>query len=484
MKHPRRKIHIDDYKERIKLLLILMVDMVAVTLAFLLANYIRLDNPFNTGANSGFLVTFFSLMFIYVAVYMFDPPSHNIFNLKPFDEFSDIVKRSLYVVAIVLLILYLFKVSSEFSRKIVLFTWGFGVLFQFFSRIIIKLILASILRVSVHQKRLILLTVSDNADGVIRDFRLMEKNQEYKVKGIVLLDQVGGFQPYEISGIPVIGNFSTMYDKLVVAAVDEVFIQVPHNIDLPLDEMVENFENMGAIVSLDVKMFSPILTKRRGEIRQMGAYQTISYAKNDTNIRMYVVKRLMDLIGGSIGLMLTGIVTVFLAPILLMESPGPLVFSQTRVGKNGRKFKIYKFRSMYQDAEARKVELLAFNEMDGMMFKMENDPRITKVGAFIRKTSIDELPQFWNVVKGDMSLIGTRPPTLDEFEQYKLPYKRRLSMRPGITGMWQVSGRSDIKKFDEVLKLDTEYIDNWSIRMDIKILFKTIWVVFAKSGAN
>ena len=173
-----------------------------------------------------------------------------------------------------------------------------------------------------------------------------------------------------------------------------------------------------------------------------------------------------------------------LAPFLLLESPGPLIFCQKRVGVNGRVFDFYKFRSMYADAEARKKELMEQNEVKGLMFKMKDDPRITKVGAFIRKTSIDELPQFWNVLKGDMSLVGTRPPTLDEYQQYSYYQKRRISFRPGITGLWQISGRSDIKDFDEVVKLDLEYIDNWSLVMDFKIIFKTIVVVFRGIGAK
>lgn len=201
-------------------------------------------------------------------------------------------------------------------------------------------------------------------------------------------------------------------------------------------------------------------------------------------MKMRVVKRIMDIAGALVGLIITGVVTIFLAPVLLLESPGPLIFSQTRVGLNGRKFKFYKFRSMYKDAEERKKELMAKNQMSGLMFKMDDDPRITKVGKFIRKTSIDELPQFWNVLKGDMSLIGTRPPTVDEFEKYKTQYKRRLSIRPGITGLWQATGRSDITDFEEVLKLDLEYIDNWSISLDIKILFMTVFGVLLRKGAK
>ena len=145
---------------------------------------------------------------------------------------------------------------------------------------------------------------------------------------------------------------------------------------------------------------------------------------------------------------------------------------------------MYKFRSMYLDAEERKKELESQNEMQGLMFKMENDPRITKVGKFLRKTSLDELPQFYNILKGDMSLVGTGPPTCDEFEQYDIEYRRRLSITPGLTGMWQVSGRSDITDFEQVVKYDLEYIDNWSISLDIKILLQTVGVVLFGKGSK
>ena len=138
---------------------------------------------------------------------------------------------------------------------------------------------------------------------------------------------------------------------------------------------------------------------------------------------------------------------------------------------------------MYIDAEERKKELQSRNEVKGLMFKMENDPRITRVGKFIRKTSIDELPQFYNVVKGDMSLVGTRPPTEDEFEKYNQYYRRRISMTPGLTGMWQVSGRSDITDFEEVVRLDREYIDNFSLTLDLRIMMKTVKVVLGKEGS-
>ena len=200
----------------------------------------------------------------------------------------------------------------------------------------------------------------------------------------------------------------------------------------------------------------------------------------------------MDICGGLVGCLMTGIIFLFVAPAIYIKSPGPIFFSQYRVGKNGRKFKIYKFRSMYMDAEERKKELMKQNRVsDGLMFKMENDPRVIGsekgsgkgIGNFIRKTSLDEFPQFFNVLKGDMSLIGTRPPTVDEWEKYELHHRARLAIKPGLTGMWQVSGRSEITDFEEVVKLDTKYISEWSFLLDIRILFKTVLIVLGQKGS-
>ena len=201
----------------------------------------------------------------------------------------------------------------------------------------------------------------------------------------------------------------------------------------------------------------------------------------------------MDVVGGIVGLVGCGIFILVFGPVIKKQSPGSILFSQNRVGRGGRIFRIYKIRTMYMDAEERKKELMKQNEMKGLMFKMENDPRIIGsgtdgskhgLGRFIRKTSLDEFPQFWNVFKGDMSLVGTRPPTVDEWKQYEPYHRGRLAVKPGLTGMWQVSGRSDITDFEEVVKLDMEYVKNWDIGMDIKILFKTVGVVLKGSGSK
>ncbi len=184
-----------------------------------------------------------------------------------------------------------------------------------------------------------------------------------------------------------------------------------------------------------------------------------------------------------VGVALLLLLSPLIALAIKLESPGPIFFGQTRMGENGRRFTCWKFRSMYLDAEERKKELLHLNEMGGAIFKIKDDPRITTVGKFLRKTSLDELPQFWNVLRGEMSLIGTRPPTPDEVQHYENWQRKRICIKPGITGLWQVSGRNSITDFNEVVRLDLEYIDTWSLGLDMKLLLRTLKVVFLREGA-
>ena len=200
--------------------------------------------------------------------------------------------------------------------------------------------------------------------------------------------------------------------------------------------------------------------------------------------------------GGLTGCLFTGILFLFLAPIIYIQSPGPIFFSQMRVGRNGKLFRIYKFRSMYLDAEERKKELMSQNKLGSdLMFKLDFDPRIIGsrklpdgtvkkgIGNFIRDWSLDEFPQFWNVLKGDLSLVGTRPPTVDEWDKYELHHRARLATKPGITGMWQVSGRSKITDFEQVVALDKKYIQEWSMGLDLRILLQTVLVVLRREGS-
>lgn len=195
------------------------------------------------------------------------------------------------------------------------------------------------------------------------------------------------------------------------------------------------------------------------------------------------LKRLMDVVGALIGLLVCGVVYLWHARRLNRESPGPVIFEQERVGQHGRLFSIYKFRTMRLDAEQDLPRLLARNEVRGAMFKLKNDPRIIPCGRFLRRTHLDELPQFWNVLNGDMSIVGTRPPLMREVTQYMDHQHRRLSMKPGITGLFQINGHRGVEDFDDVVELDCAYIDNWSLWLDVKVLWKTVAKVLQADGS-
>ena len=231
-------------------------------------------------------------------------------------------------------------------------------------------------------------------------------------------------------------------------------------------------------------------------VERIGGSTVLTLSINYATPFQLFAKRIIDLIGGLIGSFFALIIMAIVGPIIKHASPGPILYRSERIGQNGKRFKMIKIRSMRLNADQEKEQLKEQNTIkDGMMFKMDWDPRVigneilpdgtrkTGIGEFIRRTSLDEFPQFFNVLKGDMSLVGTRPPTPDEWEKYAHHHRARLATKPGITGLWQISGRSEIKDFEEVVKLDTDYIQNWSLSLDFKIIFKTIWVVIRGKGA-
>lgn len=264
--------------------------------------------------------------------------------------------------------------------------------------------------------------------------------------------------------------------------VDLVIFSVNHIARKKIEHLIEAFSEMGidSLITIDSFAIETLETK----LEDFGTTNVIRLSPRLFTDGELLLKRLMDIAGALVGCFICILFGIIVAPLIFLEDPGPIIFKQKRVGRNGKYFYIYKFRSMYQDAEAKLQTLKDQNEMQGFMFKMKNDPRITKVGKFLRKTSIDELPQFFNVLEGSMSLIGTRPPTVDEYNQYSAHHKRRISIKPGITGLWQVSGRSEITDFEEIVRLDCFYIDHWSITGDIKILLKTFAAVFTGKGSE
>ena len=265
-------------------------------------------------------------------------------------------------------------------------------------------------------------------------------------------------------------------------AIGQVYIMNRKSDMVDIQQYIDICLDMGVSVRIIVKLFQAHGAHRY--VSSVGTYPVVTYHRVCLDESSNALKRMIDIIGSLIGIILFSPVMLVTAIAIKLDSKGPVIFKQKRAGINGSIFEMYKFRSMCVDAEELKAKLQEQNEVkDGLMFKIKDDPRITKVGKFIRKTSIDELPQFFNVLFGSMSLVGTRPPTLDEVEKYERAHWRRMSIKPGITGMWQVSGRSQITDFEKIVELDTEYIDNWSIWLDFKIMLRTVTSLLQRKGA-
>jgi exopolysaccharide biosynthesis polyprenyl glycosylphosphotransferase len=263
--------------------------------------------------------------------------------------------------------------------------------------------------------------------------------------------------------------------------VDEVVFALNGDKTVAMSEYLHECKRMGVLVRILPSLWKADDLSISVEQCQSVPFITIKSANFNATGLLY--KRIMDIIGGLLGTLVFLIIYPIIGVAIKIDSRGPVIFKQKRVGQHGRIFYVLKFRSMYDNAEELKKELVRDNEMNGSMFKLHNDPRITRVGKFLRMTSLDEFPQFVNVLKGEMSLVGTRPPTIEEVKTYMPDHLKRLSAKPGITGKWQVSGRNQIKDFDRVVELDCQYLDNWRFSDDLKIILKTIYVVMKRKGA-
>jgi exopolysaccharide biosynthesis polyprenyl glycosylphosphotransferase len=268
---------------------------------------------------------------------------------------------------------------------------------------------------------------------------------------------------------------------LKTAVVDEVVVACPLETAPALKALAAQCAERGIVFRFLIRMPAPAAGEYRVEDLGRGRY-FVSIEPVPVDPLALMVKRAIDVLGALVGLAACGVVFSAYAWRLKRESPGPVLFKQTRRGQNGRSFTLYKFRTMYPDAERRLSELAGSNQMQGLLFKIKHDPRVTPSGRFMRRTHLDELPQFWNVLRGDMSLVGTRPPTEREVDLYQGHHHRRLSFKPGITGVWQINGNGKVRDFEEVVKLDCDYIDNWSLWRDCKILTRTLLKVARADG--
>lgn len=465
----------------------ILLDMLILEIAFMLTCSARLgwQNPFHDTlyTSTGIVV----LLAGFCAAFFLNGYT-GIMRRGRFQELIAAIKYICFVCACEGIFLFMSKNASLFPRGAFLGFVALSLVLTYTERLLWKKYLLTHHKVLYRKKGLLFLTTKALAEKTLQT-ALANTYNELAILGLILLDDdscVG----QEVEGIPVVCRAMDLPDYILNGWVDGIVVNADREELLP-DELMEQLVEMG--VTVYRRIADADSANNCQQVEKVAGYVVLSTSMHVVSAQQMMAKRALDICGGIVGMLLTAIFTVIFGPAIYLSSPGPIFFSQIRVGKNGRFFKMYKFRSMYMDAEQRKQDLMEKNQMDGLMFKLDADPRIigsgpdgTKkgIGWFIRKTSIDEFPQFWNVLKGDMSLVGTRPPTLDEWEHYGYYHRGRMAVKPGLTGLWQVSGRSDITDFEEVVRLDKEYIRTWSFGLDIKLLMKTVGVVLTGRGSK
>lgn len=464
--------------------LYILADMGAVILAFFLtviARYASLEAVSTGGA----------LLLDYILVILFYQPEKKLAERGNWEEFQNVAFINLLMMLLVCIVLCLGSRRPALSGSFYMLFFLFCCLLMYMGRLYIKSGLRVYYSRPENRKKVLICAGRPHIHQVLRDLKDSGLHDR-ELAGVAVFEASSRnengrkISMYQCCGeemrlVPMAQSV-TLEEYTKKYAVDEALLSLPDYDRNSLEALIQYFETMGISVHVTINTFG--IREKEKLVEDFGVYHVLTYAPRVFDPAELFLKRVLDILGSVVGLVLTGLLSIAVVPLIYFESPGPVIFSQIRIGLNGRRFKMYKFRSMYMNAEERKKELMAQNEMKGLMFKMKDDPRITRIGKWIRNTSIDEFPQFLNVLKGEMSLVGTRPPTEDEFVQYEERHKRRLSLKPGITGLWQVSGRNEIQDFEEVVKLDCEYIDNWSLGLDVKILIQTVLVVLKKRGAT
>lgn len=495
----------------------ILLDKLSITIALFLGYVVRHGLSFN---NQNILPDIYVRLWIILVIFdlcvgfLFESYK-SIVKRGYLEEIKKVFKHGFMTDMAVMVSLFISKEMSLYSRETISIYFIMHLFFLYILRCIRKHHIRKKMINDPYVEHMLILT-DKRHKGTCVDKLLKEKYGNYKIVGVVVAEQEDIINIYKkqykkifekddskktddflevmeevastlestsnsTSDVKEVCTFNELEEYLLNNVVDSVFVDMEMT-EYAKSILINYLMSSGVTVHMNLINLPKQLSNK--SVEQIGEFTVLTAGMRVATKRQLIEKRLMDILGGFVGLLITFIAFIIFAPIIYFQSPGPVFFKQDRVGKNGRIFKIYKFRSMYMDAEERKKELMSQNKMEGLMFKMDNDPRITPIGRFIRKYSIDELPQFFNVVKGDMSLVGTRPPTVDEYEQYQLHHMGRLSSKPGITGLWQVSGRSDMTDFEKIVELDIQYISNWSLSEDIRILWKTVKLVIHGEGAE
>lgn len=401
------------------------------------------------------------------------------FRLKNLSEIAFIILRCGFIGLLIFTSLgFLFK-AAYVSRTFILLIFIFSSFTLIIEKIILIIMFREFRKRGFNFRSILIVGTGKRAKRFIDE---VDQNREFGLKIVGLVDVDPVLVTQEIHGHRVIGAIKDIPRLIEKHSVDIVVFIVPYGWLNQIEQAILYCETVGIQASVAMDFFN--LDFAQATESHLFGFPLLSFNRTNHQVGHLLLKQVIDIILSFIGLIILSPLLGVIAILVKTTSTGPVLFKQQRCGLNGKPFILYKFRTMVSDAEAQLDTLRRHNLMEGPAFKMENDPRVTKVGKFLRKFSLDEFPQLWNVFKGDMALVGARPPLPEEVKRYDQWQRRRLSMRPGITCLWQISGRNNIKDFNQWAKLDLEYIDHWSLWLDMVILFKTIPVVILTRGAK
>lgn len=466
----------------------ILLEIICLQGSYVLAYYIRHREAF--WHSETYLAVAFFLFIDELVITYFNETFKNVLKRGLYSELTATIKHIALIILVTVFGMYVTKYSNEISRLTIFYCGAIHLALSYFTRIIYKKLILSRMN-KAGSRSLLIIASRDEVESILEEI-YMHNYEMFIIRGIVLTDNSA--REEEIKGVPVVCSFENAPEFVCREWVDEVMFFGEAG-DPKVRKVLDRLFETGVTVHFSVANL--VKFENKDQIVERVAGQTVvTMSLNYATPRQLLLKRLIDILAGLAGSIVTIILAIIFGPLIFISSPGNIFFTQERIGRNGKRFRIIKFRTMYPDAEERKKEYMDQNRnADGMMFKLDFDPRIignrvtasgkkkTGLGQFLRDHSIDEFPQFFNVLLGQMSLVGTRPPTPDEWDKYDLHHRARLTIKPGITGLWQVSGRSEITDFEEVVRLDREYITKWTMGRDFRIILKTIWVVLRGSGA-
>lgn len=465
-----------------------ILDILCLEIAFFISYTVRNGYP-RGGFSEQYQSMIWAIIFVSLLAVFFENSYHKIIQRGNIAEIKQTLLHCAFVTIGLIVWMFIFKESSSYSRAIVLSMYPGGVCLMAVVRICWKRVSYMRIRKKRELRRVLVVSLANRIENTIE--RLLQPCRDYELTACSVFDifekeKPSGTPPlyaapdkqYEaVKGVRVAADKEHIVKYVQDNIIDEVFIDLPGQ-EEEAEKLMNIFVSMGLVAHVNLARFTDKVENKR--VQKFAGFMVLSSGMKFVTSRQMFLKRLMDIIGSLAGLIITGMVFIAVAPAIKAQSQGTVLFSQERVGRNGRRFRIYKFRTMYPDAEQKKEELRAKNKMKGLMFKIDDDPRVIPIGHFLRERGIDEFPQFWNVLRGDMSMVGTRPPTVDEYERYEIRHCKRLAMRPGLTGMWQTSNRNDINDFEDVVALDARYIAEWTLGMDFKIICKTLLFVLGR----